>query len=95
VGELLSVDDAKERRRQPTERLIGYCAKHTGRLNYVEHLQAGRAIGSGQVEGQAKTLGLRLKRRDARWNKRNVKPMASLVCVRHSAQWEAYWALAA
>jgi hypothetical protein len=47
------------------------------------------------VEGQAKTLGLRLKRRGARWNKRNVKPMASLVCVRHSSQWEAYWALAA
>jgi hypothetical protein len=47
------------------------------------------------VEGQAKTLGLRLKRRGARWHKRNVKPMASLVCVRHSSQWETYWTLAA
>ena len=97
VGELLSVDDEneRERRRRPTERLIGYFAKHTNRLNYAERLKAGRAIGSGQVEGQAKTLGLRLKRRGARWNKRNVKPMASLVCVRHSSQWETYWALAA
>jgi hypothetical protein len=97
VGELLSVDDEKERerRRRPTERLIAYFAKHTNRLNYAERLKAGRAIGSGQVEGQAKTLGLRLKRRGARWNKGNVKPMASLVCVRHSSQWETYWALAA
>jgi hypothetical protein len=23
-----------------------------------------------------------------------VLPMASLVCVRHSSQWEAYWAMA-
>jgi hypothetical protein len=25
----------------------------------------------------------------------NVQPMASLVCVRHSNQWQAYWAQAA
>ena len=97
VSELLSVEDEKERerRRRATERLLGYFAKHTTRLNYAERLKAGRAIGSGQVEGQAKTLGLRLKRRGARWNKRNVKPMASLVCVRHSSQGQTYWARAA
>lgn len=97
VGELLAVEDEpeRERRRRATERLLGYFAKHTGRLNYAERLQAGRAIGSGQVEGQAKTLGLRLKARGARWRRRNVQPMASLVCVRHSSQWQAYWALAA
>ena len=97
VGELLGVDDdaERERRRKATDRLIGYFAKHTHRLNYAERLQAGRAIGSGQVEGEAKTLGLRLKRRGARWNKGNVQPMASLVCVHHTCQWDAYWALAA
>ena len=97
VSELLAVDDEseRERRRQATDRLIGYFSKHTHRLNYAERLQSGRAIGSGQVEGKAKTLGLRLKARGARWNIRNVLPMASLVCVRHSSQWEAYWALAA
>jgi hypothetical protein len=97
VGELLSVADEKERerRRRPTERRLGCFAKHTHRLNYAERLKAGRAIGSGQVEGQAKTLGLRLERRGARWNKRNVQPMASLVCARHSSQWEIYWPLAA
>ena len=75
----------RERRRQATDRLIGYFGKHTNRLNYAERLGAGRAIGSGQVEGKAKTLGLRLKARGARWNRRNVQPMASLVCVRHSS----------
>jgi hypothetical protein len=97
VSELLGVADEseRERRRPATERLIGYFAKHANRLNYAERLKAGRAIGSGQVEGEAKTLGLRLKRRGARWNKRNVQPMASLVCVRHTSQWEPYWNLAA
>jgi hypothetical protein len=97
VSELLAVPDEteRERRRQATDRLIGYFAKHMQRLNYLERLQAGRAIGSGQVEGEAKTLGLRMKRRGARWNKRNVQPMASLVCVRHTSQWETYWTLAA
>jgi hypothetical protein len=95
VSELLAVEDEaeRERRRRATERLVGYFAKHTGRLNYAERLQAGRAIGSGQVEGKAKTLGLRLKARGARWKRRHVLPMASLVCVRHSSQWEPYWAL--
>jgi hypothetical protein len=94
VSELLSVTDEpeRERRRKATEKLIGYFSKHTKRLNYAERLQAGRAIGSGQVEGKAKTLGLRLKARGARWKLRNVGPMASLVCIRHSSnQWAAYW----
>jgi hypothetical protein len=97
VGELLAVEDERERerRRVATDRLTGYFGKHAGRLNYAERLGAGRAIGSGQVEGKAKTLGLRLKARGARWCRRNVLPMASLVCVRHSSQWEAYWAVSA
>jgi hypothetical protein len=97
VSELLAVEDEseRERRRHATDRLVGYFAKHITRLNYLERLGAGRAIGSGQVEGKAKTLGLRLKARGARWNARNVLPMASLVCVRHSSQWEPYWDMAA
>ena len=93
VGELLSPLEAAEveRRRAATDRLIGYFAKHVTRLDYRERLASGRAIGSGVVEGQAKTLGLRLKARGARWKRANVRPMASLVCVRHSSQWDAYW----
>lgn len=93
VGDLLAVAEEQEqtKRRRWTDKLIGYFAKHVGRLNYADRLAAGRAIGSGTVEGQAKTLGLRLKRRGARWNRNNVEPMASLVCVRHSRHWYAYW----
>jgi hypothetical protein len=93
VGELLGVEDIgeRERRRPATDKLLKYFAKHVGRLNYRERLASGRAIGSGAVEGQAKTLGLRLKARGARWRKKNVRPMASLVCVRNSIQWDAYW----
>lgn len=77
-------------RRTALEKLVGYFAKHTGRLDYAERLQSGRAIGSGVVEGQAKTLGLRLKARGARWKLKNVQGMTALVCVRTSDQWEAY-----
>lgn len=96
VAELLSVEDAaeRERRRRGTDKLLAYFSKHLSRLNYRERLASGRAIGSGAVEGQAKTLGLRLKARGARWRMANVRPMASLVCVRHSVQWDAYWAQA-
>lgn len=96
VAELLAVEEEseRERRRRWTDKLVGYFSKHVGRLNYRERLASGRAIGSGVVEGQAKTLGLRLKCRGARWNYANVRPMASLVCVRHSVQWDAYWAQA-
>ncbi|MFO0822847.1 MAG: hypothetical protein U0792_06970 [Gemmataceae bacterium] len=97
VGELLSVESGEEqaRRQKGTEKLLGYFTKHLKRLNYRDQLASGRAIGSGAVEGQAKTLGLRLKSRGARWLKKNVRPMASLVCVRNSIQWDAYWTLAA
>ncbi len=97
VAELLAVEKPEERtgRQKATEWLLSYFARHTNRLNYRERLASGRAIGSGAVEGQAKTLGLRLKARGARWLKRNVRPMASLVCVRNSIQWAAYWNLAA
>lgn len=96
VAELLDIAEADEqsRRRTITERLIGSFSKHLGRLNYAGRLAAGRAIGSGVVEGQAKTLGLRLKARGARWNRANVEPMASLVCVRHAPHWNAYWTAA-
>ena len=81
----------QERRQGITNRALGYFAKHATRLNYAERLANGRAIGSGAVEGWAKTLGLRLKARGARWNIRNVRKMASLVNVRNSSQWDTYW----
>jgi hypothetical protein len=97
VAELLGVEDPalRERRRRSTESLLKYFAPHQTRLSYRDLLARGRAIGSGAVEGQAETLGLRLKARGARWRRKNVRTMASLVCVRNSPQWKAYWELAA
>jgi len=77
------------------EKMLNYFAKHasqTNRLQYRQRLAAGQAIGSGAIEGWAKTLGLRLKARGARWRKANVRRMATLGCVRNSSQWSAYWA---
>ena len=82
-------------RRHAVERLVKYFAPHLHRLDYRTHLAAGEAIGSGVVEGWAKTLGLRLKARGARWRLNNVQAMAALGCVANSDQWEAYWAVAA
>ncbi|MGL5096581.1 MAG: hypothetical protein ACRDD1_13390 [Planctomycetia bacterium] len=97
IGEVLDVaDDAeRERRRKWTDRLLEYFRKHVGRLEYAKRLREGRAIGSGAVEGAAKTLGRRLKARGARWNKANVDPMAALICLRETPAWDAYWSLSA
>ena len=78
-------------RRAALERLVKYFVKHTSRLTYAERLAQGEVIGSGAVEGQAKTIGLRLKARGARWRMKNIRRMATLVCVRHSDQWSHYW----
>jgi hypothetical protein len=90
VGETLSGLEA-EGQRPAVEKLMNYFAKHIGRLDYAGNLAEGRSIGSGPIEGWAKTLGLRLKSRGARWNRRNVGPMAALVCVQATDQWDSYW----
>lgn len=94
VSEEYAKGDTPERR-APLEKLIRYFAEHTQRLKYRQRLEAGQAIGSGSVEGWAKTLGLRLKARGARWRRKNVAGMAALVCVRNGNQWTPYWAQAA
>jgi hypothetical protein len=94
LAEQLAVADTAESRKV-VDGVIGYFSKHLKRLNYASGLAEGRAIGSGAVEGQAKTLGLRLKARGARWKRKNVRAMAALVCVRHSDQFGNYWANAA
>ncbi len=94
VAEEYAQGDTPERR-QALEKLVAYFAKHLTRLEYRERLANGQAIGSGSVEGWAKTLGLRLKARGARWRHQNVKKMAALVCIRSGSQWSAYWSRAA
>lgn len=82
-------------RRAILEPLIGYFSAHLTRLDYRARLARGEAIGSGVVEGAAKTLGLRLKARGARWRHKHARTMAALVCVRHSQAWTEFWTAAA
>jgi hypothetical protein len=94
VNEEYAKGDTPERRRA-LEKLVGYFAKHTQRLAYRQRLAAGQAIGSGSVEGWAKTLGLRLKARGARWRRKNIKGMCALICIRNGSQWPSFWSRAA
>ena len=71
--------------------MLGYFVNHISRLDYAGRLASGDAIGSGVVEGAAKTLGLRLKARGARWRHKNARAMAALICCRHTDQWELFW----
>jgi hypothetical protein len=94
IGEEYAREDTPSRR-AALEPMLRYFIAHIARLNYRECLAAGLAIGSGVVEGGAKTLGLRLKARGARWNHKNVRPMAALICVRNGQEWSAFWNQAA
>jgi hypothetical protein len=94
VGEHYAREDTASCRKI-LEPMIRYFVAHMVRLNYRERLAAGQAIGSGVVEGAAKTLGLRLKARGARWKQKNARAMAALVCVRNGQEWSDFWTHAA
>lgn len=94
VGAELGREDTSARR-AALDDLIGYMKNHIGRMDYRSRLAEGRTIGSGLIEGQVKTLGLRLKARGARWVERNAEQMAALVGLSHSTLWETYWSLQA
>ncbi len=66
--------------------MLNYFVAHLNRLDYRGRLASGDAIGSGVVEGAAKTLGLRLKARGARWRHKYARAMAALICCRHTDQ---------
>jgi hypothetical protein len=78
--------------RQALDGLVVYFAKHLPRLNYCVRLYKGQSIGSGMVEGAAKTvIGKRLKANAARWQVANVQLMGELCCLAYSDTWDAYW----
>jgi len=94
IGEELEREDTPGRRRT-LDRLLKYFLGHISRLDYAGRLASGDAIGSGVVEGAAKTLGLRLKARGARWRHKNARSMAALICCRQTDQWDLFWGRAA
>lgn len=74
------------------DELRNYLGNHVSHMNYAERLQAGRSIGSGQVEGACKNLvGRRLKQTAAKWRVRRLNRMAGLCSIMYNQQWNEYW----
>jgi hypothetical protein len=71
--------------------LVGYFAKHTGRLGYFGRLRTGRSIGSGAVEGLARRMGRRLKVPGRGWCAGNLDGMAGLVATVDTPEWDGLW----
>jgi hypothetical protein len=73
------------------DELIGYFAKHTGRVGYYGRLRAGRSIGSGAVEGLARRMGRRLKVPGRGWDAGHIDGMATLVATVGTPEWARLW----
>ena len=72
--------------------LIGYFAKHTGRLGYYGRLRSGRSIGSGGVESLARRMGRRLKVAGRGWCVEHLEGMAALIATADTDEWNGLWA---
>lgn len=75
--------------------LIGYFAKHTGRLGYYGRLRTGRSIGSGGVESLARRMGRRLKVAGRGWCVEHLEGMATLIATADTPEWEDLWSRSA
>lgn len=73
------------------DELIGYFAKHTGRLGYYGRLRSGRSIGSGGVESLARRMGRRLKVPGRGWCADHLEGMAALVATVDTPEWDGLW----
>ena len=89
--ELLKMGLGSEERK-PVDSLLEYLRNNSGRLTYFERLAAGRAIGSGQVEGACKNLiGKRLKQTKACWRVPQANKIAKICAILYSGQWKNAW----
>ena len=74
------------------ERLLNYFLPHLGRIDEGgRDWRPARRSAVASVEGAAKTLGLRLKTRGARWRHRNARAMAAPIRRRQTDQWDLFW----
>jgi len=77
---------------KPVDSLLKYLGNNSDRLKYCERLAAGRAIGSGLIEGCCKNLiGKRLKQTKACWRVPRANKIAIICAVMYSEQWERCW----
>jgi len=82
----------KKNKRKALESLCVYLRKNEGRLPYAERLSAGRAIGSGLIEGACKNLiGKRMKQTGACWKIPRANKIATLCATLYSNKWKYCW----
>ena len=78
--------------RAAVDSLLEYLKNNAHRLHYAERLAAGRAIGSGLIEGACKNLiGKRLKQTGACWRVPRANRIAILCATLYSNQWKQAW----
>lgn len=78
-------------RREALESLRLYLYGNRDRMWYADRLKAGKAIGSGAIEGACKKIGTRLKLNSARWRTRRAERFGALLCLEYADQSAAYW----
>lgn len=71
--------------------LLGFLDRHADRMDYPRYEREGYPISSGPLESLCKQLGRRLKGSGMRWSTRNVTPMAALVSLWISEEWDRAW----
>ena len=82
----------KRKKRAALSSLIAYLKPNVDGLWYASRLARGLPIGSGMVEGAAKTIvGRRLKLNSARWHANRAEHVAALCCLLYDDQWDAFW----
>lgn len=80
------------KKRKTVRLLLRYFRRNKERLHYCERLLAGRAIGSGLIEGACKSLvGRRLKQTGACWRKERANKIVMLAALLYSDQWKHCW----
>ena len=78
--------------REAIESLLKYLRKNEGRLHYAERLAAGRAIGSGLIEGACKNLiGKRMKQTGACWRIDRANRITRLTAALYADNWKRCW----
>lgn len=80
---------------QALNQLLGYLGRHRERMDYPRYRREGLAISSGPMESTCKQLGTRLKGPGMRWREPNLEPMAKLLSLWQTQQWNQHWTIAA
>ncbi len=91
LSELRSLN-AKGKKKEKVEELIGYYENNKKRMDYAEFREQGLFIGSGVVEaGCRSVIGQRLKQSGMHWSVRGANSIIALRCCTESGKLADYW----